>query len=393
MSQEEKSSRIWQSSGVCQTSRAWQVRQTELRVDLSSVKRNLQTIYRRNKKARVVAVLKSDAYGCGAIPLAKYLEQLPENVGLQGFGVANVEEGLEFRKEKLLSPIYILSGIQNPNEDLYQCLVTCKLIPVVTSVKVLKRLSDLAKSIQRPLDIHIKFDTGMHRLGVSPDSVEEALQIILGNPILNVEGFMSHYAAAEKSTSSSTKKQTKLFRKIIKFFGNHSVLPKYHHMSNSAGSQFNLYPEGNLVRAGIQLYGECAPDVRPIATWEAQVYDTKPVRRGEGIGYGPAFRAKRNMEIAILGVGYADGYRRALMNKAEVLIKGNRCKVVGAVSMDLVAVDVTGIRGINSNTKAVLLGKQGRNRIDTTELAKIAGCIPYEILTGISPRVPRVYSE
>lgn len=376
-----------------ENSSTWQVRQTELTVDLRSIKQNLRSIHRRNKHAQVMAVLKSDAYGHGAIPVATYLEQLPDHYGLHGYGVANVEEGLEFRKAKIQKPVYILSGIQSPNEDLYRCLVTCNLTPVITSIKVLNRLSDLARSIRRPLNIHIKFDTGMHRLGVSPNAVADVLKIISGNPILNLEGLMSHYAAAEKPTARNTKNQTKTFREIVNSFGNHSVLPRYLHMANSAGSQFNLFPEGNIVRSGLQLFGEGAEDLRVVATWHAQIYDVKSVKKGEGIGYGPIFRAKRNMDIAILGVGYADGYRRSLSNIGEVLVKGKRCKVVGAVSMDLAAIDITGVKDVSSSTKVVLLGKQGKEVITATELAEKSKCIPWEILTGISQRVPRFYVE
>ncbi len=371
----------------------WQVRQTELKVDLRSIKHNLLSINRRNKSADVLAVLKSDAYGHGAIPIAKYLEKLPDRFGLHGYGVANVEEGLEFRKSKIHKPVYIMSGIQSPNEDLYRCLVTCELTPIITSISVLKHISRLAKSIRRPLRIHIKFDTGMNRLGIPQDATSEVLRIISHNPLLIVEGILSHYAAAEFPTKTATKKQTKNFREIVKFFGNHLVLPKYTHMANSAASQFNLYPEGNLVRTGLQLFGEGDSSLKPVATWEAQVYDTKSVAKGEGIGYGPIFRAKRDMKVAVLGVGYADGYRRSLSNRADVLIKGQRCPVVGAISMDLVTVDISKIGRVSSSTKAILLGKQDTNRITASDLAKKSDSIPYEILTGISSRVPRNYLE
>ena len=202
---------------------------------------------------------------------------------------------------------------------------------------------------------------------------------------------MSHFAMAEQPRARLTRLQLERFRDAVLEFRANAIPLRYLHMENSSGLEHRLFPEGNIVRVGLHLYGEGSRLVTPVAHWTAQVYEVRDLPKGAGVGYDHRFRTKRRSRIAILGVGYGDGYPRALSNKGEVLIQGKRCKVVGSVSMDLTAVDVTGVKNINSDTRAVLLGKDRNERVTAVELAKRAGCIPWEILTGISSRVPRTF--
>lgn len=323
--------------------------------------------------------------------IANALDSLEADSGLHGFGVANVEEGVELRRNRIKRRIYVLSGIQRPDEELYRCLKTCNLLPVISSLHVLEGFAHLSADFREPLAFHLKLNTGMNRLGVDPEQLPAVIALLKRHPRLALEGLLSHYAAAESPRSPLTRKQTELFRGAVAFFRENLGNIRYVHMENSFGLQNHLFPEANLVRVGLHLYGEGSRAVSPIARWTAQVYDIREVAKGEGIGYGPMYRAKRRSRIAILGVGYGDGYPRALSNRGEVLIHGKRCKVVGAVSMDLTAVDVTDVKGITADSQAVLLGKDRNERITAVELAKRAACIPWEILTGISARVPRTF--
>ena len=368
-----------------------QIRQTELRINLSQLKRNFQTIRKTSGSADLLLVLKSDGYGHSVQEIAKYMDRLKSSSGLHGFGVANVEEGIELRRAKIKRPIYILSGIQQPTKELYRCLSQYRLVPVATSLRVLRSLARLSLKYPKPLKIHVKFNTGMNRLGLNPNEADEAIKVLKKHPKLLFDGIMSHYAAADKPLSRLTKLQTNRFRAIVNVFREKGLRPAYVHMANSFGIENQTFPEGNLVRVGLHLFGEGSSAVVPVAQWEAQVYEIRTLQKGESIGYGPIFRAKKKMRVAILGVGYADGYPRSLSNKADILIKGKRCRVVGAVSMDLTAVDITNVSGVSTRTKAVLLGKNGKERITAMELSGHAKCIPWEIFTGISSRVPRVF--
>lgn len=368
----------------------WQVRQTTLEVDLALLKKNYYSLLKRAPKAELIVLLKCDAYGHSHKEVSVALSQLPSDARLHGFGVANVEEGIELRREGIKKPIYVLSGIQSYNEDIHRCLVTCDLIPVISSLSVLRQLCRCVKG-NGSQTLHLKFNTGMNRLGIDMQEMQECIALLQAHPEVQVQGLMSHFASAEKKQSALTKKQVKVFREIVGAFKANGLFPKFLHMENSAGLAQHHFPEGNISRVGIHLYGIGDKQVQPIVKWTAQVYQVRNVKKGEPVGYGPLFRAKKNMKMAVLGVGYGDGYRRSFSNKADVLIQGKRCRVIGAISMDLTAVDVSSIPGVEPGDRAILLGGDGKNKISAEELALYAKTIPYEIMTSISARVPRMF--
>ncbi len=336
-------------------------------------------------------LLKSDAYGHSHREISLALEDLPAKEKLHGFGVANVEEGIELRREGVRRPVYVMSGIQQYDGDIHRCLETCDLIPVVSSLAVLRQVSQTTRRLKTEKALHLKFNTGMNRLGIDPQEVGECLKILGSNRQVRVTGLMSHLASGEKPAGSLTRSQVQSFRRIIGEVEAAGLNPHYRHLNNSAGLASGLFPEGNLCRVGLHLYGVGDPELSPVARWTAQVYQLRNLAKGESVGYGARFTARRKMIMAVLGVGYGDGYRRIFSNQAEVLVRGQRCPVIGSVSMDLTAVDVTGVPGISTNDRAVLLGKDGRDEITAEELAVYASSISWEILTGISPRVPRVF--
>jgi alanine racemase len=316
---------------------------------------------------------------------------LPEKARLHGYGVANVEEGIELRRSGIKRPIYVLSGIQHYDDDLHRCLKTVDLIPVISSISVLRSLVRTLSSPGEDQTIHLKFNTGMNRLGIHYRETAECLELLAACSKIKVHGLMSHFAAAEKPESSLTKDQVKKFREILSRFNEAGIRPQYIHMANSAGLANKLFPEGNMARVGLHLYGIEGIGLKPVARWTAQVYQVHDLNKGDSVGYGPLFRAGKKMRMAVLGVGYGDGYRRAYSNKAEVLVRGKRCKVIGAISMDLTAIDVSAVPSISSRDRAVLLGRDGRDQITAAELARHGKSISWEVLTGISPRVPRVF--
>lgn len=336
-------------------------------------------------------LLKSDAYGHSHKEISRALEQLPAKSRLHGYGVANVEEGIELRREGIRRPIYILSGIQQYDEDMHRCLEVCDLMPVISSLTMLKQLARTLRAAGGTRPVHLKINSGMNRLGIDMGEIPEALGLLRANPAIEVRGLLSHFAAGDRPQLALTKAQVKNFRAAAGMFREAGIQVPFVHMANSAGLAAGLFPEGNLARVGLHLYGADDPELFPIARWTAQVYQVRDLKKGDPVGYGPRFRAKKAMRMAVLGVGYGDGYRRAFSNKAEVLVRGRRCRVIGSVSMDLTAIDVSGVPGISPNDRAVLLGKDGKDSITAAELAIHANSISWEILTGISPRVPRVF--
>lgn len=371
--------------------RPWQVRQTALEIDLGLLKQNFKRLAARARGAELIALLKSDAYGHSHREISLALESLPEGAGLHGYGVANVEEGIEVRRSGVKRPIYVLSGIQYYNVELHRCLETCELTPVISSLSVLQQLAETLSELKAERSVHLKLNSGMNRLGIDPEEVPRCLKILRFCKGIKVEGLLSHFASAEKPRASHSKTQQERFRASVERFREAGIVPRYTHMNNSFGLQSGLFPEGNLSRVGVHLFGLDSLDLKPVARWTAQVYQVRDLKKGDGVGYGPHFRAKKKMRMAVLGVGYADGYRRAFSNKAEVLLKGKRCRVIGSISMDLTVVDISSVPSVSPRDHAILLGADGRDRITASELASHIKTISYEILTGISPRVPRVF--
>lgn len=337
-----------------------------------------------------MALLKSDGYGHSAVEVAKALEEIPQK-GLHAFAVANIEEGIQLRQHGVRGRIYVLSGIQRVDGEILRALLTCDLVPVLSSLRVLAELSKEVQLSQAKITIQLKFNTGMNRLGFDEEELGEIFKLLDTTPGIFVDGLLSHYAAAEEPRKPLTLRQTKNFSRIVAAFRAQGINPNYLHLENSAGLENHCFPEGNLSRVGLHLYGEGKKGLEPVGTWSAEIYSVRDVAKGEGIGYGPLFTTKRRSKIAILGVGYADGYRRTLSNRADVLIAGQRCRVVGAISMDLTAVDVSRLSRIPTGARAILLGKDRKQEITAVELAKHAMTIPWEILTGISTRVPRIF--
>ena len=368
-------------------------RPTVAEIDLGALEFNYRQLQKRVPRwVKFLAVVKADAYGHGAVPVSLKLEKL----GVEYLGVATSEEGVVLRKGGAKTPILILGGIYGGEvDDVFKYHLT----PVVFRKDTLQLLSKKAENRRRKVKVHLKVDTGMGRLGV-PVSLWPAFLKEFGEfPGIEIEGLLSHFSMAEEEGVHTTC-QWKEFQEAVAMARETGISCKYLHMANSATLAVSPSYSGNLVRPGIMLYGSYPAaglrnvvKLRPVLTLKTRIHFVKSVPAGRGISYGGTFVTRRESLIATLPIGYADGYSTQLSNRGEVIIRGKRAPVLGRVCMDLVMVDVTDIPNVSIGDEAVLIGKQGRERITVEEIAQKIGSISYEVLCSIGKRVPRIYKD
>ena len=366
-------------------------RPTVARVDLDAIAHNARLLRRRaGEGTRVLAAVKADAYGHGAVAVARRLER----DGVDWFGVATVEEGLELRSHGIGAPILLFSGPGRLGAD---AAVSQDLTCVVGDVQTAKRLNAAASRARRTVPVHLKLDTGMSRIGVMPDDWAAFVTLVGSLDNLHIDGVMTHLASADDG-SPRTVAQLARFQRGLDVVAQQGHRPTFVHCDNSAGILGHDHGFG-LVRPGISLYGPNPggevgdDDLRAALTWRTDVLNTKWIDAGTEVSYGGTWTAPRRTCLAVLPVGYADGYPRILSGRADVLVNGHRCPIRGRVCMDLMMVDVTEhSETTEQGTEVVLIGEQGGERIGASELAHLADTISYEILVGISGRVPRVWS-
>ncbi len=368
-------------------------RPTVAEVDLDALTHNVQQIRRHLKEnVEILAVVKADAYGHGAEAVAKELAL----AGVSLFGVACVEEGIALRRSGVALPILVLSGVY-PG-DLHE-IIRNRLTPVLYSWETARVLIEEAKGFPQQVLVHVKVDTGMNRLGFSWRDWGRVVEFLRSQEKLRVQGILSHLAMAESEEAEGrafTEEQIRRFKACVQHARGAGMEPRYMHLDNSAGTAGWEEAQFNLVRTGLILYGVDPGPARkkgialqPALIWKTQVLSVKQVPPGDSVSYGRLYSSKRDSLVATLPVGYADGYRRRLSNRGEVLIRGQRARVAGAVCMDLTLVDVTAIPGVQPGDEVVLLGRQGAEEISAAEMAGWAETIPYEVLSTIGKRVPR----
>jgi alanine racemase len=368
-------------------------RPTVAEVNLKALEFNYRQIQKKIPRGvNILAVVKADAYGHGAVPVSLKLEKL----GVEYLGVAIPDEGVELRKGGVKAPILILGGIYKEDGDR---VLQYNLTPVVFQKEHLKALTKAAERRQRKVKVHLKVDTGMGRLGVPLDLWASFLAELNQFPRIEVEGILSHFSMSD-GEETFTARQWKEFQRAIGMAKEMGVSWKYLHMANSATLTAFPHYYGNLVRPGIMLYG-CCPSPRlkhlvrlkPVMTLKTHIHFLKSIPPGAKISYGGTFVTKRESLIATLPIGYADGYNRHLSNQGEVLVRGKKAPIVGTVCMDFVMVDVTEIPNVSSGDEVVLVGKQGKQSITAEEIAKKINSISYEVMCSIGKRIPRVYIE
>jgi alanine racemase len=367
------------------------IRPTHALVDLAALRANHAVIRARvGPHVRMLAPVKGDAYGHGARDVARTLQE----DGCDAFGVALVEEGAQLRDAGITGTVLCLGGVGRFGAEE---AVARHLTPALYDEGDAARLDAAARAAGRTVAVHLKVDTGMGRLGVPLPNWERFLDRLARYERLDVEGLMTHFAESEAEDPTFTREQIRRFRTALASLRARGWNPRTVHACNSGGVLTQPSAHGDLVRPGILLYGVApgpavsdALALRPVMSIRTQVLFVKDLPAGAGVSYGRRFVTTRPSRIATLPVGYADGYPRALGGRAEVLVAGRRCPVVGVVCMDLCMVDVTDVPvPVESGDPVTLLGRDGDETVRVEDLAAWAGTIPYEILCGFSERVPR----
>jgi alanine racemase len=374
-------------------------RPTVASVDLAALRHNLAVVREHlpAPEAQVIAAVKADAYGHGLVPVAQVLAEQ----GVSWFGVAIVEEGLKLRAAGLEQNILVLGGFLAGS---HAAALEAGLCPVVYRRDDVLELQRLASERGRPVAVHLKVDTGMHRLGVPLRELGQFLDLLDACPDLVVDGVLTHLPDAENPESGFTEGQLEHFAGAVAEVRARGHAPRWIHSANSAALMMGRHPSAavgtNLYRPGITLYGESPAwaldrrwPLRPVLSLRTAVSFVKRVPAGARLSYGLTWEASRDSIIATLPVGYGDGYARALGNQASALVRGQRAAVVGRVCMDLTMLDVTDISGVAEGDEVVLIGRQGESLVTAGELAAALNTISYEVLCGIGSRVPRVYAN
>lgn len=370
------------------------VRPTRAEISLEHLRHNVAELARA-AQVPIWAVLKADAYGHGAKAVARTLER----AGAKGFCVALIEEGIELREAGIYAPILVM-GSHYPNA--WPELLRHQLTPVISRSDQIEALAEEVRERGAPaFGVHLKIDTGMARLGVPFSELSSVAGVLARHPELRLDGVMTHFASAE-SDALFVAQQLELFEQGTALLARMGLPVRLRHAANTAAMLSHPAARLDLVRPGIGLYG-MAPGVagvaglRPAMRVRSEIISLRTLRPGASVGYGATFRAARESRIATIPMGYGDGLSRALSNRGHVLVRGRRAPIAGAVSMDLTSVDVTDIPGAAIGDEVVVLGSQegplGSDLISAEQIAAQAGTIAWEVLTGISRRVPRFYRE
>ena len=371
-------------------------------ISLSQLKENLAIIRRHiGPERKVLAVVKADAYGHGAVPVARALEE----ARVDALGVACVAEGIELRQAGIRAPIVVLTGFF-PGEE--KDLIAHDITSGITEVGQVERLEKAAGG--KRTRIHVKIDTGMGRLGVPCSDIPRLLDRLAASPSLELEGLYTHFASSEDFTSDQTEEQLRCFEKAREQFAARGLRPPLIHMANTGAIVARPEAWGTMVRPGSMLYGYLSffkfPEgqdrsaefaaklpVKPALTLKAQVYLIREYAANAPLGYGANFVTQRPSRIAVLPIGYGDGWRRGLSGRSRVIVRGQYAPTVGTIGMDLTLADVTDVAGAQAGDEVVLIGTNGKVSIPPTEPARALGTVASEVLSGLGKRIPRLYRD
>jgi alanine racemase len=367
-------------------------------VSLTAIGENFHAVQKHvGKEVTICAVVKADGYGHGAVESALALE----SEGAKWLGVTEAAEGMALRDAGVRVRILLMTGIWKGEED---AIVARNLTPTIWEPWHIATLERAAQTRPGILPVHLKLDTGMNRLGASPEALPHLCEMLLASGHLALEGVSTHFASAEVLDAEDAVRQMKCFEEGLAVLHGYGFHPPLVHMGNSAAMTARPDTWKTMVRPGIALYGYSLAftsggepaavtplPLRPVLTWKTRVLTVKEVAAGQAVGYMGTFVTKARSRIAVLPVGYADGYPRLLSNRARVIVGGEYAPVVGRVSMDLTIVDISHIHSVAVGDEVILIGSSGGKTVDAIELARLCESVPYEILCGLSQRVPRVY--
>jgi alanine racemase len=367
-------------------------RPTVIEIDLGALRRNYHALRAAAGKADTMVVVKADAYGHGAVAIAKTLAA----EGCAHFGVATISEASELRDAGIRARIYLLGGFfpEQARE-----ILALEVTPFIFDVSIVAPLNAAANELgRRNVSVHLKIDTGATRLGVLPSELARAIEELRAATALRLEGACTLFANASDPKSVVTDSQLRVFKDALATLANAGMRPELVHAANSAALVLRPDSHFNLVRPGLATYGlppvlavRDKVELTPIMTFKTRLMQLKRIPAGTGVGYGHTFVTRRESVIGILPVGYADGYRRGLQNGCEVLVGGRRAPVIAAVSMDLTEIDLTDLPGVAVGDEVILWGRSGDDIISVNDVARIAQTISYEMLCTVGRRVSRVY--
>ena len=367
-------------------------RRVSVEIDLAALARNYRRIVARAKPAKVLCVLKANAYGLGVAPFAKALA----DAGCTMFGVAEPFEALELKKLGLKADVQILSSVL-PDE--ISEMVRAGVILPVTDVESAKLISKAAERLRVKARVHVKIDSGMGRLGILADRALPAIEEIVRLPGLDVEGIFSHCPVAYDPKNPYTKRQIAKFKRLVADAAKCGI--KFRKVHIAASDAINNFPEAmkppfNVVRTGINLHGSFDPNgrralkVEPVLTLKTRVAQVRDLPAGTTLGYGRTWCLAAPSRIATISAGYADGLPLALTNRGFVFIGGKRCPIVGRISMDYTTVDVTDVPGVKAGDEVICFGRCGHDSITPDDWAAVKGTHAYDIICSLGDRVERI---
>lgn len=374
-----------------QRSRAWvEVNLTALRHNVAQIKAQL------GSHTDLMAVVKADAYGHGSVMIAQEALQS----GATWLGVATVPEGIELRQAGVQAPILVMGAINSPEE--IQGIAQWQLQPTLVKPKQALIFSEVLSqmSLTAPVPVHLKLDTGMSRLGFPWDSAVEFVGFVRRLPHLAIASVYSHLATADSADQTTLRQQQQRFSQALKSLKTEALLPPRWHLANSAATLTDADLHYHMVRVGLAIYGlypalhlQSGVTLYPVMQVKARVTHVKDIAAGTGVSYSHQFTADRPMRIAVIGIGYADGVPRALSNQVSVLIRGQRVRQIGAITMDQLMLDVTDVPNLQEGDIVTLLGQDGHQIISADDWASRVNTISWEILCGFKHRLPRVAVE
>ena len=365
-------------------------------IDLNALRHNFQTIRARlSSQTRILAIIEADAYGHGALQVADTLQKM----GAFGFGVASVQEGVTLREGGIQNLILVMGPLQRSH---LKDLVEHSLTPVISDPSLLTELIPLISSEAAPYSIHIKVDTGLHRLGMDPEQILNMFQATQQpqSPI-SITGLMTHFADADNPDGILTLHQLERFQSLISQIRSAGFALPILHVANSAGILFHQEAHFDMVRPGLMLYGYAPTHagqpplihLKPVLAAKTYIAHLRTLQPGEIVGYNAMFRTTRPSTIAVLPVGYTHGIPRKLTGVGHVLIQGNQAPIIGKICMDMMMVDVTEIPQARIGQEVQLLGTQGSRTISAENYAAWLETIPYEVLCGIGGKARKTYGS
>jgi len=365
-------------------------RPTVARISLRALTHNFEEVMRRANGRKVLAVVKARAYGHGLVPVARHLLER----GAYTLGVALVEEGRELREAGIDAPILVMGPVFPEQAD---AVAAWRLTPALSNSTVARALADAGQRRSLRIAVHVKVDTGMSRTGVSPEAAPDLIQELRALEGIVVEGLMTHFADADLKDKAFAAQQMERFEKLLGILTDRGIDIPLRHAANSAAILDYQRALFTMVRPGLMLYGydpvegnASGVDLQPVLSLLTKIFLLRKLPAGTPVSYGRTFVTGRESLIATIPIGYADGFSRSLSNCGEALVRGVRVPVAGRVCMDMTMLDVTEVPGVREGDEVVLIGSSGSERITAADLAAKTGTIPYEVLCGISARVPRV---